>query len=60
MNKPSLFLKSMEELSAIAKDTSVPKLLRQEALIVLQKREEWLYQGHLRIGKVSKQYVPDL
>jgi uncharacterized protein (UPF0147 family) len=60
MNKSTLFLKSMEELSAIARDTSVPKMLRREALQVLHSREQWLYERHLRSGKVSKVYVPDL
>jgi uncharacterized protein (UPF0147 family) len=60
MTKSTLFLKSMEELVAIAKDTSVPRLLRLEALHILQSRENYLYQRHLYVGKVSKQYIPDL
>jgi hypothetical protein len=56
----NLYLKSMKELSDIANDTSVPKLLRREALLALHSREQWLYQRHLRNGQVSKQYVPDL
>jgi hypothetical protein len=58
----TLFLKSMQELSNIAKDTSVSRLLRLEALQVLHKREAWLYSRHLYLdkGQVSKYQVPDL
>ena len=60
MNRSTLFLKSMQELSDIAKDKSVPTLLRREALQMLHSREQWLYKHHLFTGEVSKYQVPDL
>jgi hypothetical protein len=60
MNRETLFLMSMEELSKLAKNPDAPKMLRREALQVLHSREQWLYERHLRSGKVSKVYVPDL
>jgi hypothetical protein len=50
----------MQELSDIAKDKSVPTLLRREALQMLHSREQWLYKHHLFTGEVSKYQVPDL
>ena len=39
-----LELLSMQELHAVAKDTSVPKLLRHQALELLNRRERTYYR----------------